>query len=91
MAEKYLEVPKHKFQGLRGFKANEGFTHHNSLPLLYAISQSLILSSVPRVHEQHMEVHRDGACCPTLITRHLDEEVRSLSEIACPSPLLNCC
>ena len=89
MAGKYLEVPKYKPQGLRGFKTCEGFTHHNTLPLQYAISQSLILSWVPRVHEQHMEVPEGGACCLTLITGHGDVEVRILSEIPCPSPLLN--
>jgi len=63
MAENYLEVPKYKPRDLRGLKTNECCTHCDTLALQYAISQSLILGWVPRVHEQHMQVHKDGACC----------------------------
>lgn len=86
LAEKYLEFPKYKSQNLRGFRTSAGFTHHNTLPLMYAISQSLILNCVSRVHEQHMEVLEGGV---HLLTGHRHEEVRSWSEILCPSPLWN--
>lgn len=86
LAEKYLEFPKYKCQDLRGFKTSSGFTCHNTLPLMCAISKSLILNWVARVHEQYMEVPEGGAY---LVTGHGDVEVRSLSEIPWPSPLWN--
>lgn len=86
LEEKYLEFPKYKSLDLRGFRTSAGFTHHSTLPLIYAISQSLILGWVSRLHEQHMEVLESGAY---LMTGWEDVELRSLSEIPCPTPLWN--